>query len=147
MGGRPRIAGRRVSVANIAILYERHGWPVERIVSELDLTPAEIHAALAYYHDHKAEIEQTICEDVAHVKEVGISSGDLRAAILARSRRIGEDALHEVMTPAEVAEAFSITPDAVYKAIQRGTVEARQSGGAWLIRRSDAEARWGKNKA
>jgi uncharacterized protein (DUF433 family) len=62
LGGKPRIAGRGISVANIAVLYERHGWSVERITDQLELDKAQIHAALAYYYDHKSEVDASIDE-------------------------------------------------------------------------------------
>ena len=59
-GGKVRIAGRRITVADIAIWYERLGRSADEISSEYDLTLAEIHAALAYYHDHRAEIDEGV---------------------------------------------------------------------------------------
>ncbi|MFB8791725.1 MAG: DUF433 domain-containing protein [Potamolinea sp.] len=56
-GGRPRIAGRRVSVQAIAVLYKQ-GMKPEEIVEEFEfLTLAQVYAALAYYHANKDEIE------------------------------------------------------------------------------------------
>ena len=57
---RPRIAGRRVTVADVAILYTRQGERIETIADDFDLTPAAIAAALAFYFDHKAEIDKDI---------------------------------------------------------------------------------------
>lgn len=67
--GKPRIAGRRISVQNVAIWHERMGLSVEEIAGEYDLSLAEIHAALAYYFDHRAEIDQRIRDDEAFVEE------------------------------------------------------------------------------
>lgn len=53
-----RIEGRRISVANIAHWYYKEGDSVEYIAQEYDLTWAQVHAALAYYHDHRPEIDQ-----------------------------------------------------------------------------------------
>lgn len=69
VGGRPRIAGRRITVQNIVIWHERMGWSVEEICAEYDLTLAEVHAALAYYFDHQEEIDQRIAADEAFVAE------------------------------------------------------------------------------
>lgn len=64
-GGRPRIDGHRITVAEIAMAYEgAHGhWNVERIAEEFDLTSGEIHTALAYYYEHQEEIDRSIRED------------------------------------------------------------------------------------
>ncbi|MBC6474121.1 MAG: DUF433 domain-containing protein [Hormoscilla sp. GM102CHS1] len=59
-GGRPRIAGTRMSVQNIAIDY-RAGMSPEKIVEEFPhLTLAQVYAALAYYHANKDRIEADI---------------------------------------------------------------------------------------
>lgn len=57
--------------------------------------------------------------------------------------RQAEIDLSDVMTSAEVCEEFGLSESTVRKAIERGTIPARKSAGTWLIRRSDAEARWG----
>lgn len=54
-----------------------------------------------------------------------------------------ERALEEIMTSAEVCEEFGLNESTVRKAIERDTLQARKSGGTWLILRADAEARWG----
>ena len=56
-GGRPRIAGHRITVQNIVIWHERMGWSIDEICAEYELTLAEVHAALAYYFDHQEEID------------------------------------------------------------------------------------------
>ena len=64
-GGKPRIAGRRITVANIAIWHERLGRSADEIATEYDLTLADVHAALAYYFDHRAEMDEWIAESRA----------------------------------------------------------------------------------
>ena len=61
-GGKPRIAGRRITVQNIAIWHERMGKSADEIATEYDLTLADVYAALAYYFDHRAEIDESIRE-------------------------------------------------------------------------------------
>lgn len=58
-GGKPRIAGHRIRVQDIALWHERVGYSVAEIVAHYpQLTPAEVHAALAYYYDHRDVIQQ-----------------------------------------------------------------------------------------
>jgi uncharacterized protein (DUF433 family) len=64
-GGKPRIAGHRVTVQNIVIWHERLGWGVDEIAAEYDLTLADIYAALTYYFDHQTEIDKSIEDDEA----------------------------------------------------------------------------------
>jgi uncharacterized protein (DUF433 family) len=62
VGGKPRIAGRRITVHNIVIWHERLGRSVDEIAAEYDLSLADVHAALAYYFDHQADIDREIEE-------------------------------------------------------------------------------------
>jgi uncharacterized protein (DUF433 family) len=61
-GGKPRIAGHRITVQNITIWHERMGKTADEIATEFDLTLADVYAALAYYFDHRAEIDQSIAD-------------------------------------------------------------------------------------
>lgn len=67
-GGKPRIAGHRITVQNIVIWHERIGKGVDEIAAEYDLTLADVYAALAYYYDHRSEIDRDIEESKAFVK-------------------------------------------------------------------------------
>src|SRR5918911_1655987 len=60
LGGKPRIAGHRISVQDVAIWHERMGMSVDEIATEYNLTLGEIYAALSYYHDHREEIQTRI---------------------------------------------------------------------------------------
>jgi uncharacterized protein (DUF433 family) len=60
-GGKPRIDGHRVNVEHIAICHERMGMSPDEIVnSHPTITLARVHAALAYYLEHKDEIDLDI---------------------------------------------------------------------------------------
>lgn len=59
-GGKPRIAGRRITVQNIALWHEWMERTVDEIASDYDLTLTDVHAALAYYYDHQQQIDQAI---------------------------------------------------------------------------------------
>jgi uncharacterized protein (DUF433 family) len=69
-GGKPRIAGHRITVQNVVIWHERLGKSADEIASEYDLTLADIYAALAYYFDHPAEINESIADSEAFVEEL-----------------------------------------------------------------------------
>ena len=69
-GGKPRIAGRRITVQNIAIWHDRMGMSPDEIASEHDLTLGDVHAALAYYFDQQAEIDRQIQQEAAFVEEL-----------------------------------------------------------------------------
>ncbi len=56
---KPRITDKGITVQHIAALHNLN-WTVEDLVEEFELTPGEVYAALAYYYDHKTEIDQAI---------------------------------------------------------------------------------------
>jgi uncharacterized protein (DUF433 family) len=58
-GGKPRIAGTRIRVQDVVVWHEAWGLSPEEIVTDFpQLTLAQVHAALAYYYDHREEIRQ-----------------------------------------------------------------------------------------
>lgn len=62
-GGQPVVVGTRIRVATILTCY-RQGMSVEEIVQQYSvLKPADVHDALAYAHDHLAEIEADLAGD------------------------------------------------------------------------------------
>ena len=64
-GGKPRVTGRRITVADIATWCLQQNRSVNELVQEFDLTYAQIYAALTYYYDHRAEIDQREAADLA----------------------------------------------------------------------------------
>lgn len=69
-GGKPRVAGHRITVQDIAVWHERGGWSVDEIASEYDLSLADVYAALAYYFAHRERIDRSIEESKAFVEEM-----------------------------------------------------------------------------
>ncbi|MDJ0902967.1 MAG: DUF433 domain-containing protein [Xenococcus sp. MO_188.B8] len=47
-GGKPRIAGTRMTVADIAILYLRMGQPLDLIAGKYHLPLTSVYAAMSY---------------------------------------------------------------------------------------------------
>lgn len=59
-GGRPTVRGTRIAVSEIA-LRERRGETVHEMLEAWPhLTPSQVHAGLAYYYDHKADIDAEV---------------------------------------------------------------------------------------
>lgn len=64
-GARPRIAGTRISVQQIATLHKQ-GLSVTDIIAEYEfLNLAQVYAALAYYYANQTEIEAYLIEEEA----------------------------------------------------------------------------------
>lgn len=64
-GGKPRIAQTRITVADIVLLHRRLGRALEEIAGTYDLSLAAVYAAMAYYYDHKDEIDQSLEQEAA----------------------------------------------------------------------------------
>jgi uncharacterized protein (DUF433 family) len=70
-GGKPCIAGTRIRVWDIHVWHDLRGESPEQIVASFPrLTLADVHAALAYYLDHREEIERQVWEDEAYVERM-----------------------------------------------------------------------------
>jgi uncharacterized protein (DUF433 family) len=67
-GGKPHITDTRITVDDVVIMYLRMGLSLEEIAGKYDLSPAAVHAALAYYYDHRDAIDQQIDDDEAFVE-------------------------------------------------------------------------------
>lgn len=64
-GSKPRIAGTRITVADVVIMHWRMGQSLEEIAGKYHFPLAAAHAAMVYYYDHRDEIDASILEDEA----------------------------------------------------------------------------------
>jgi uncharacterized protein (DUF433 family) len=69
-GGKPRIAGHRITVQDIVLWHDRMGKSADEIATDYDLTLGDVHAALAYYFDHREEMDRSIREGAALVADL-----------------------------------------------------------------------------
>lgn len=93
-GGKPRIDGHRIKVEHVAICYERLGMsPDEIVASHPTITLAQVHAALAYYFEHKDEIDADIEQGRRFVEELKAKSppSKLQQLLQARNAPNGPD--------------------------------------------------------
>lgn len=59
--GVPVIAGANTKVIEVALAHKAHGMSPEELAYQLPhLSMGQIHSALAYYWDHKQELDQDI---------------------------------------------------------------------------------------
>jgi hypothetical protein len=67
--------------------YAGRGWSAEEIVVQYPyLTLAEIHAALAYYHDHREEIDGELEIEMEEARRARLGQAD--SPVLARLRAL-----------------------------------------------------------
>jgi uncharacterized protein (DUF433 family) len=60
-GGRPCITGTRIRVQDVYVWHELQGQTPEEIISDFpQLSLADVHAAMAYYHDNREQIQGDI---------------------------------------------------------------------------------------
>lgn len=62
-GGKPRIDGHRITVADVAVWHERMGMSPDEIVYNYpSITLSDVYAALAYYFENRERIDSDIAE-------------------------------------------------------------------------------------
>jgi uncharacterized protein (DUF433 family) len=67
-GGKPRLKETRITVADIVVMHLRLGLSLPEISGKYDLPPAAVHAAMAYYYDHRDATARSIAQDRAYVE-------------------------------------------------------------------------------
>jgi uncharacterized protein (DUF433 family) len=87
-GPKARIAGHRIRVQDVVIWHEKLGMSPDEIVHDYPtISLADVHAALAYYWDHRAEIERAIADEHILVEEFRRSyAGPLQERLKHRHR-------------------------------------------------------------
>ena len=92
-GGKPRVAGHRITVANIVIWHERLGKSADEIATEYDLTLADVYAALAFYFDNREAIDESIAKSKALVSSLRKKNVSRVAKRIQEPTSHGEDAV------------------------------------------------------
>jgi uncharacterized protein (DUF433 family) len=68
--GRPWITGTRVKVVEVVLDHTAYGFsPAEIHLQHRHLSLSQIHAALAYYYDHQAELDSEIQRQVVNADQ------------------------------------------------------------------------------
>ena len=69
-GGKPRIRGTRIGVHDIIGLLQ-NGETIETLLSDCfpDLTRSQIYQCLAYYEDHRGEIDLLVARQTASASD------------------------------------------------------------------------------
>ena len=78
----------RIRVAQIVADHLGYGWSAEEIIRQYPyLAPAEVHAALAYYFDHREEIDAELADELAELDRMARQPpSPLRLRLLALRR-------------------------------------------------------------
>src|SRR5450432_2339111 len=78
----------RIRVAMIVADHIGNGWSAEEILRQYPhLQPAEVHAALAYYFDHREEIDEELAAELREMDRLALEPPSaLRLRLLALRR-------------------------------------------------------------
>jgi uncharacterized protein (DUF433 family) len=69
-GGDPVISGHHLRVMDVVVWHEMQGYSAEEVAGMFAITLAEVHAALAYYFDHREDIEAEFRRDDKVLKRI-----------------------------------------------------------------------------
>lgn len=86
-GGKPRIAGTRITIEDIVLMHFRLGQSLIEIAGKYHLSLAAVHAAMAYYYDHQDETDQSIDDDEAFAEAFRLNNPSLLQEKLAALNR------------------------------------------------------------
>lgn len=85
-GGKPCVSGTRIRVWDIHVWHDLRGQSAEDIVAVFpQLTLADVHSALAYYLDHRDEIERQMQEGEQFADELRRQQGPTKLDLLKQS--------------------------------------------------------------
>jgi uncharacterized protein (DUF433 family) len=97
-GGRPCIDGHRITVEDVAIWHQRMGMSPDEIVSaHPSISLSDVHAALAYYYEHRERIDAEIQEGERFVAEMKAQAPP--SLIQQKLRQRNADALDDPVPP------------------------------------------------
>lgn len=134
-GGAARLGETRLTVHSI-VGQLKSGATIDDLLegyAHLPLTRAQIHAALAYYYDHQAEIDRLLEEEAQVFEESRREAAELRSVMAA-----GE----EFVTAREASERLGLSPGSsqVAHLCQEGKLECRKVANRWFVSRASLEA-------
>lgn len=67
-GGKPRIVDTRIAVEDVAMLHLKLGYGLVEIAGRYGLSLASVYAAMAYYFDHREDIDLRTAQEDAWVE-------------------------------------------------------------------------------
>ncbi len=69
-GGRPCIAGTGLRVTDVVMATLFHQRTPGEIASDYEISLAQVHAALAYYYQHKTDLDADIRQQIETAREL-----------------------------------------------------------------------------
>ncbi len=91
-GGKPCVKGTRIRVWDIHVWHDLRGQSPEEIVAVYpQLSLADVHAALAYYLDHRIDIQEQIDADQTDIAQMEAKQGSTQFSQLRDELLKGKD--------------------------------------------------------
>jgi len=69
-GGQPIIAGTNIRVSDLVASHLYRGQSPDELAVNFALSLGQVYAALAYYYDHKAAMDETMREEAAEAEQL-----------------------------------------------------------------------------
>lgn|SRR5574341_1308877 len=134
-GGAARIDNTRLTVHAI-VGQIKAGATVAELVEgyiHLSLTEAQVHAALAYYYDHQAEIDELLKEDARLLDEIKAEAVEIRSLTADGT---------PYLTARQAARMLGISTQSsqIAHLCQQGKLDCRKIANRWLVSRASIEA-------
>jgi uncharacterized protein (DUF433 family) len=86
--GIPVLAGSRTKVVEIALDHLAHHWDADEIRRQHPhLSLGQIHSALAYYFDHRDELDRQIAKQIEAIEAMQNQAG--LSPVIAKLQRLG----------------------------------------------------------
>lgn len=82
--GRPFIIGTTITVADIIIAKQYHYHDADEIAELFDLSLPQVYAALAYYYNHKRQIDNQIRQQILKATQLKNNRVGSRHSLLPR---------------------------------------------------------------
>lgn len=139
--GNPRIDGTRLTVHWI-VGQLQGGATIDDLLegyAHIPLTRAQIHAALAYYYDHQAEIKDLMAAEDAAFEEIKRENAEIRAALSTGERFI---------TAADAAKRLDLSPGSqqVAHLCREGKLDCRKVANRWFVTLASVDAYAASNR-
>ena len=66
--GKPCVAGTGLRVTDLVIAHLFHKRTPDEVASDYDISLAQVYASLAYYYQHKAELDEDIRQQILRTR-------------------------------------------------------------------------------
>lgn len=116
-GGRPCIVGTGLRVLDVVMSMHFGNRSPDQIASDYDISLAKVYAALAYYYENKAEIDDDIREDIRIGRELKKEGFGKPENSIFPAPTADEDSYEEIQTA--ITQAFKDMQAAVDQAFNK----------------------------